>query len=149
MIDAVQTWIGDHRAITIVMVSASVVMFFGSLIALPWILASLPTDYFTEDNHSVPVWGEEHPVLRWVVRIVKSLVGAVLIVAGIAMLALPGQGLLSILVGLMLLEFPGKRHLIVWFGQRRSIRRGLNWARRKMGKPEFVHAERRVRRRLG
>ncbi len=38
--------------------------------------------------------------------------GLVLVLAGLAMLVLPGQGLLTLVIGLGLLNFPGKSSLI-------------------------------------
>ena len=116
----------------------SVVMFVASLLGLPWLVAALPGDFFSREDRWVPAWSRHHPVLRWVVRLTKDFAGLVLIVAGIAMLALPGQGILTLAVGLMLLEFPGKPRLVRWLGRRRRVRRGLNWIRTKMHKPHFT-----------
>ena len=41
----------------------------------------------------------------------RNLYGSLLILAGIVMLFLPGQGILTILFGFLLLDFPGKRGL--------------------------------------
>src|SRR5207237_9899064 len=56
-------------------------------------------------------WGHRHPVLRWLGRFGKNLRGAVLVVVGVilALPGVPGQGLLTILIGLMFLDLPGKR----------------------------------------
>ncbi len=118
-------------------VGFSVVMFVASLVGLPWLVASLPSDFFTRGGRWVPVWGRHHPALRWTLRVGKSAVGLALVCAGVAMLVLPGQGILTIAVGLMLMEFPGKRRLVLWLGRRRHVRRGLNWLRAKMNKPAF------------
>jgi hypothetical protein len=45
----------------------------------------------------------------------------------------PGQGLLTIAVGLILLDFPGKFRLERWLATRRSVWRSLNWLRRRAG----------------
>ena len=49
------------------------------------------------------------------------------------MLALPGQGLLTILVGLALLEFPGRRSLELRIARIPALRRGMNWLRARGG----------------
>lgn len=137
MYEQVQLWLAEHETLVWVLVASSVATFLGSLIAMPWILAQLPTDFFTDRGRWIPGWSQHHPLLRWVVRVAKSVIGAVLILVGIALLALPGQGLLTIAVGLLLLEFPGKHRLIAWIGRRRSVRRGLNWIRTRMGRAPF------------
>jgi len=62
---------------------------------------------------------------------------------GLGLLVLPGQGLLMIVVGLALVQFPGKRRVELWLVHRRRVWRALNWVRRKMGKPEFEPGSRR------
>jgi hypothetical protein len=138
MFEAIGIWLEAHAWAVWGLVGLSVVMFVGSLVGLPWIIANLPRDFFERGGHWRPAWAERHPALRWTVRIGKSVLGAVLILAGVAMLALPGQGLLSIGVGLGLLEFPGKRRLIRWVGRLPRVRRGLDWLRGRMGRPPFL-----------
>ena len=54
------------------------------------------------------------------------------------MLVLPGQGVLTILIGLTLLDFPGKRRLEIWIIQRRSIRLGIDRVRKRAGRPSLI-----------
>lgn len=54
---------------------------------------------------------DHHPLLRLIGLIVKNIVGAVLFLGGLAMLFLPGQGLLTMLIGISLMDFPRKREL--------------------------------------
>ena len=53
--------------------------------------------------------------------------------AGMAMLVLPGQGLLTLLMGFLLLDFPGKYRLEKWLFLRRRVREGVNWLRKRAG----------------
>jgi hypothetical protein len=96
---------------------ATVVLLIGFLV-LPAVVVQLPQDYFVRDRR-VPVrHARRHPLVWWLVSVLKNILGLVLVVAGIAMLVLPGQGLLTILMGLGLLNFPGKYALERWiFGQ--------------------------------
>jgi hypothetical protein len=115
---------------------ASLVLFVLSAAGIPWFVARVPTDYFSrrelEKMHVTPA-----PRSSWriVGRVLKNLLGLTLVVAGIGMLFLPGQGLLTIFVGLLLLEFPGKsrleRRLIGWG----PIYRAINGLRRRAGRP--------------
>jgi hypothetical protein len=50
------------------------------------------------------------------------------------MLLLPGQGLLTIFVGLGLLDFPGKRKLELGIIRLRGVRDSIDWLRHKANK---------------
>ena len=63
---------------------------------------------------------------------------AVFLVAGVAMLVLPGQGLLTILIGLMLISFPGKRGLERRIVGRPTILRILNGMRARRSLPPLI-----------
>lgn len=115
----------------------SVVGFVGSLIAIPFILVRLPPHYF--DERHPRTWMENHhPILRLVGHILKNLVGAVFLVAGVAMLFLPGQGILTMLIGLSLIDFPGKRRLEGKLVGQPSVLRTINSVREKFGQPPLT-----------
>lgn len=116
----------------------SLVTFFGTLIIVPWLVARIPFDYFALEERQLLPWSDRHPMIRWLLLFGKNLLGGVLIVMGIAMLVLPGQGLLTMLIGLVLLNFPGKYRLERWFVQRRPILRSVNWLRRRSGRRPLV-----------
>ncbi|MFB3064894.1 MAG: PGPGW domain-containing protein [Planctomycetota bacterium] len=65
----------------------------------------------------------------------KNLLAVVLVVAGVAMLFLPGQGILTILVGLGLLSVPGKRKLELWIVRRPAVLRAIQWTPRPVEPP--------------
>jgi hypothetical protein len=69
---------------------------------------------------------------------VKVLIGIFLIVCGLAMLVLPGQGVVTIIIGLSLVPFPGKQKLMKNLLSRQSVRSTLNWIRMKAKKEPFV-----------
>jgi hypothetical protein len=101
-------WLGGHEIVLGWLFAISVLMFVGSLIAIPWLVIQIPADYFTHRRSLSDRWRQRHPLLRWTLLVTKNLCGVVLVLAGIAMLVLPGQGILTILVGLVCLDFPGK-----------------------------------------
>ncbi len=113
----------------------SIFMFVGSLLFVPWLVSRLPEDYF--QNHRLS-YRQRHPVAALLVLIVRNVIGVVLFGAGIAMLFLPGQGVLTMLLGLSLTDFPGKHKMVEWSVQRHRVQQVLNWIRRKEGKTEFV-----------
>src|SRR5262245_41922798 len=71
-------------------------VFVGSLAIVVALLVELPTTYFLE-HHSHGERGTQHPVLYWTGRVVKNLIGVVMVGVGILMLVTPGQGVLTIL----------------------------------------------------
>lgn len=122
----------------------SIVTFICSLIAIPWLIGRMRSDYFISHWHRVENRQRRHPALALINGLVRNGVGFVLILAGVAMLLLPGQGLLTILVGFCLMDFPGKRIVLDRLSQISRIQRGLNWVRYKQGKPAFVFPEKQV-----
>lgn len=122
-------WIQDNEALILVVSGVSVVIFLVSLIVIPLLIVRLPADYFVRED--VRFWPELQPGLRIALLGAKNLLGGILLLGGFAMLVLPGQGLLTILVAIMLLNFPGKRRLERWLIRQRAIHRLINWIRAK------------------
>lgn len=96
-------------------------------------IARMNPDYFAHDGHSIPTGWKRHPFLWLLVRIIKNMIGSVLLLLGAAMLILPGQGVLTILIGISLLDFPGKRRLELYIVLRPAIRRTIDRIRHKAG----------------
>jgi hypothetical protein len=127
-------WIRNHPGLMWTLGVSSVITFFGSLIAIPVLVVRIPVDYFGRESREVWSWGGEHPVMRRGLRFLKATLGVTFIIAGLAMLVLPGQGILTILVGMMLLNFPGKYQIERWLVTRRPVARSINWLRRRANK---------------
>jgi hypothetical protein len=101
---------------------------------VPVLVVRLPADHFVASSEH---GNERRTFGRLLLRIGKNLLGVVFVLAGIAMLVLPGQGLLTILMGLLLVEFPGKRRLELALVRRPAIRSFLDRMRARKGKPPF------------
>lgn len=114
---------------------ASAAMLFASLIAVPLLVTRIPADYFAPLSRSGAEWPRRRSWLRLIWVIVKNVVGSVLFVLGALMLVLPGQGLLTLLIAIALLNFPGKFRLQRWVVTRRGVLDSINWIRRKAGRP--------------
>ena len=65
----------------------------------------------------------------------KNIVGLTLVIGGLLMLVLPGQGLLTVVTGLLLVNYPGKYKLEQKLVSIPSIYKALNWIRFKAKKP--------------
>lgn len=117
---------------------ASAGMLLISAMLIPVLIVRLPADFYSENNHRRRLF-ESRPLVRILFLTLKNLLGAVLLIAGIAMLVLPGQGILTILAALALLDFPGKRALELRILHRPSVLKSINWLRLRAGRrPLFV-----------
>lgn len=129
-------WLYAHQAWLWWLTAASLASIPIAIAVLPFLVARLPIDYFVHPTrHRLP---HRHPALASTLWIVRNLIGAALIVVGVAMLVLPGQGLLTILIGLTLVEFPGKFRLERWLVRRGPMLRALNWLRARRGAPPLL-----------
>jgi hypothetical protein len=121
----------------------SVVSFAASVIAIPMILIRVPEDYFSERRPRT--WFKDHhPVLRLTALALKNLFGAILLLGGLAMLILPGQGLLTMLIGISLMDFPGKRAIEQSIIGRPLILKSINRIRQRFGRPPLIVRRRTV-----
>ena len=137
MFSRLVAWLEAHEVILWSLGGASAFMFVATLVAVPVVVVRIPADYFARPERGTRLILRRHPVVGLVVLILKNLLGLVLLLAGIAMLVLPGQGLLTIVIALTLLNFPGKYHLERWVVSRPPVLRAINWIRRRRGVPEL------------
>lgn len=113
-------------------------------IVLGWIIIRMDKAYFLHqyialaDQTNKKNLTFPHKQWVWVISSVKILGGILLLLAGIMMLILPGQGLITMLVGLSLIPFPGKRWLELFLLSRKAVRSSLNWIRLKASKEPFI-----------
>jgi hypothetical protein len=134
-------WLQTHETLLGWLGAFSVFTFVSSLIAVPWLAANIPADYFLHRHQLFDLHETAHPLLRATVVVSKNLLGILLILAGIAMLVLPGQGILTIVIGLLFLDFPGKFDLERRLISIRSVHRAIDWMRKKNGKPPLYLPE--------
>lgn len=108
-----------------------------SLILLPLVLIRLPTDFLlTSSSH--PILAKRyHPVVALTLIVLRNALGFILVISGILLLFLPGQGLLTVLGGLILMDFPKKHVLIQKMLQRPALLRAVNWLRERAGHPRL------------
>ena len=117
----------------------SVISFVGTLMVIPVLVVRIPEDYFSETKrHRWEPWAHEHPVIRWSLLISKNILGYLFIMLGIAMLVLPGQGILTIIIGIMFINFPGKYRLERWAVTRPPVLKAINSLRRRAGHAPLI-----------
>lgn len=137
LLSTVEQYISTETLVTLTVLS--IIFFVGSLIAIPFILVRLPADFF--DIRVPRPWMEDHhPVLRILGHLVKNAVGAIFLFAGFLMLFLPGQGILTMLIGISMLDFPGKRKVEAKMIGQPAVLHTINGMRKKFGKPPLIIA---------
>jgi hypothetical protein len=113
-------------------------------IFISYIITQLNKRYFIRRQISA-VDVSVPPHLKWInsnvtklVNMAKIIVGVSFLLIGLVMLVLPGQGLITILIGISLLPFPGKNKMEKNILSRKSVRSSLNWIRIKANKEPFI-----------
>ena len=115
----------------------SAFVFVISLLSLPWLVAKIPEDYFLSEQRRQAAWKIRHPAAQLVMLISKNLLGCILLLGGFLMLFLPGQGILTMVAGLLLIDYPGKFALERKIVNTPTVFKGLNWLRALANKPPF------------
>ncbi len=134
-------WFEDHPWVVWVAAGLSLCTLLAGLVVVPWIIVRIPPDYFTHARRSQSNWNKMHPALQIAVMAGKNLAGALLIFAGFIMLFVPGPGIVTALVGLALVDVPGKRRLERWIVARPAVFASLNKLRKKYNHPPLEHPE--------
>lgn len=128
-------WIKIDEITVWYLAAFSILSFIATLVLVPFLVIRIPADYFAEKKrHRWEPWAHEHPLIRWSLLIAKNMLGYLFIILGIAMLLLPGQGILTILIGIMFINFPGKYRLERWAVTRPPVLRAINSLRRNAGR---------------
>jgi len=128
------TWFSDNPGILIGLGISSIFIFIISIMGISWFVAQIPDDYFLSVKRKPTKWIEQKPVLRLLVLFGKNIIGLSLVVGGLLMLVLPGQGFLTIITGLLLVNYPGKFKLEQKIVSIPSVFKALNWIRIKANK---------------
>lgn len=116
-----------------------VVSFVASLVLVSFVLVRLPANYFHAE-HRREFLSDKPWAVRWGGIILKNIVGFILIVLGVIMSlpGVPGQGILTILLGLLMMDIPGKRPLETRIVNRPAVLSKINALRKRFGKPPLI-----------
>jgi len=112
--------------------SISIFIFIFSLFSVRWLVTLIPSSYFIEKKSSH--LRSRNPVVWYAVIILKNLIGYSLVLGGIMMLVLPGQGIFTIFIGLIMSNYPGKYAIEKKFIAVPSILKSINWMRARSNK---------------
>jgi hypothetical protein len=114
----------------------SLVTFLGTLVAIPILVVRMRPDYFvsaSEENEPRRSYSVPHLIFL----VLKNMLGMALVVAGVILSIplIPGQGILTLLIGISLLNFPGKRALELRIARQRHVLGAINWIRARADRP--------------
>ena len=110
--------------------------FFINLGIVSFILVKLPADHFSK-KRKTKFWAGPRPAIHAAKVIGKNIGGVLLVALGIVLSlpGVPGQGLLTVLLGIMLLDFPGRHRLEQKLLSKPSIVNTINRLRKRFDKP--------------
>ncbi|MDA9341221.1 hypothetical protein N9R25_04375 [Gammaproteobacteria bacterium] len=135
LINTAFLWLAEHPTLLMGLGITSIFIFILSLVGVSWFVALIPEDYFTGASRRSSKFKENAPLLSFLLLIAKNLLGFCLILGGFLMIVLPGQGLLTIITGLFLINYPGKFQLEQKIVTIPAVFKALNWIRLKAKKP--------------
>ncbi len=103
------------------------------------LVVGLPSDFFVRAPERRRLW-RSHRVLRLTLLVGKNLLGLLVFVAGFVMALplVPGPGVLFMLVGMALVDFPGKRSLERRLLSGRHVLSSVNKMRARFGRPPIL-----------
>ena len=136
LIENIQNLFSDYYDFFFWLGIVSSVIFLVSLLSIGWLVSLIPSDYFI--NRKESKFKLNYPV-AWIVSVViKNIFGYILIFGGILMLILPGQGLITIFVGLLLSNYPGKYSIEKRIIATPKILKSINWLRKRSNEPPLI-----------
>jgi hypothetical protein len=119
----------DYPSTLVILSGLSVVVFLLSLLSVPWMVCRIPEDFFLASYTHRERSGSRFA--RGVTAFLKNLLGLGFFLLGVTLLFIPGQGILTIFLGVILMDFPGKKKVIERLVGMEKIRTSLNWIRKK------------------
>ncbi len=115
----------------------STLIFILSLVCIPFLILRLPAGVFVQPGVTLFTRVADRSFFSILLFFLRNIIGGLLLLAGILMLVLPGQGLLTMVLGLAMMEFPGKHYLLKTILRLGPVQHSLNWIRKKGGQVAF------------
>ncbi|MFT5895431.1 MAG: hypothetical protein ACI8VW_002306 [bacterium] len=131
--DRLLIWLSEYTLFFSTAAGASILLMIVSVAATPWFVASLPSDYLQ------PKILDSRPMNLFGVLILtfRNIVGFAFVILGLILMVTPGPGLVVLLAGISLAEFPGKQRLLISIAVQPNVFKSLNWMRTRRGKTPF------------
>ncbi len=129
--------IGNAEYLLQFLAALSLITFLLSIICIPLLVARLPQDYFQLTATEKPRETQQLSLRYLCFSLFRNILGMLLLIAGIAMLFLPGQGIITMIIGLAFMSFPYKHLLIYRLTRPIAVQRSLDWIRLRSKKESF------------
>ena len=137
-------WLSEHwAALSWSNIGLGVALFLISLTvsfaAIGIVMVKIPENYFSP-HYKRDFLPDSPWLVRWGAVILKNILGVFLILLGIALSlpGVPGQGILTILLGLIMIDIPGKRPIEAKIIERPTVLAAINKLRAKYDKPALI-----------
>lgn len=124
-------FISDHENLLLWLAAVSFIVFFASLLLIPWIVTKIPSDYFTHPKRQKYLWSDQPKIVRYLFVFLKNILGVMLVLGGITLLFFPGQGIVTMMIGLLIIDFPYKYKVERWIIKHPVVLRSINRLRKK------------------
>jgi len=133
------SWSSMNSDLLFLLGSLSIFILIISVFMMVLIISFLPEDYFKSENRNLisSVQNSRYPLLKLLVLITKNFFGVLLLLSGILMLVLPGQGILTIITGLVFMDYPGKYKFERKLLKQKGVINSINWIRSRLSKPQL------------
>ena len=131
------SWSSMNSDLLFLLGSLSIFILIISVFMMVLIISFLPEDYFKSENRNLisSVQNSRYPLIKLLVLITKNFFGILLLLSGILMLVLPGQGILTIITGLVFIDYPGKYKFERKLLKQKGVINSINWIRSRLSKP--------------
>ena len=133
------SWSSMNSDLLFLLGSLSIFILIISVFMMVLIISFLPEDYFKSENRNLisSVQNSRYPLLKLLVLITKNFIGVLLLLSGILMLVLPGQGILTIITGLVFMDYPRKYKFERKLLRQKGVINSINWIRSRLSKPSL------------
>ena len=133
------SWSTMNSDLLFLLGSLSIFILIISVFMMVLIISFLPEDYFKSENRNLisSVQNSRYPLLKLLVLITKNFFGILLLLSGVLMLVLPGQGILTIITGLVFIDYPGKYKFERKLLRQKGVINSINWIRSRLSKPSL------------
>ena len=133
------SWSSMNSDLLFLLGSLSIFILIISVFMMVLIISFLPEDYFKSENRNLisSVQNSRYPLIKLSVLIAKNFFGILLLLSGILMLVLPGQGILTIITGLVFMDYPGKYKFERRLLRQKGVINSINWIRSRLSKPSL------------
>lgn len=126
----------NHVLVGLGLFLLSLAISFGAIVL---VLVNIPANYFSS-HYRQDFLPNSSWIVRWGAVLSKNLLGLFLVALGLVLSlpGVPGQGLLTILLGLILMDIPGKRPLEARIIKRPAILAAANKLRARFAKEPLL-----------